>query len=147
LARPESESSPISKSAAVALYPKLPGVDAAIRKVFDAGEIPGAVTVVATADKIIHCDATGLANLVTKEPMRPDTVFWIASMTKPVTGVALLMLQDEGKLNIADPVSKYIPEFANLKTPSGKPANLTITQIMTHTSGLGEAERDAAAKA
>jgi CubicO group peptidase (beta-lactamase class C family) len=49
------------------------------------------------------------------------------------------MLQDQGKLNVADPVAKYIPTFADLKTPSGKPANLTITQILTHTSGLGEA--------
>jgi CubicO group peptidase (beta-lactamase class C family) len=64
-----------------------------------------------------------------------------------VTGVALLMLQDEGKLNVADPVAKYIPEFANLKTPSGKPANLTITQILTHTSGLGEAGGAAARQA
>ncbi len=68
-------------------------------------------------------------------------------MTKPITGTAILMLQDEGKLNVSDPVSKYIPEFANLKTPSGKPANLTITQILTHTSGLGEAEGPAAKKA
>ena len=79
--------------------------------------------------------------------MTPDTLFWIASMTKPVTGVAILMLQDEGKLNVADPVAKYLPEFANLKTPSGKPANLTITQILTHTSGLGEAGGPAAQQA
>ena len=57
------------------------------------------------------------------------------------------MLQDEGKLNVADPVAKYLPEFAALKTPSGKPANLTITQILTHTSGLGEASGPAAQQA
>jgi CubicO group peptidase (beta-lactamase class C family) len=73
--------------------------------------------------------------------MTPDTLFWIASMTKPITGAAILMLQDEGKLNVSDPVAKYLPEFAHLKTPSGKPANLTITQILTHTSGLGEGNR------
>jgi CubicO group peptidase (beta-lactamase class C family) len=71
--------------------------------------------------------------------MQPDSLFWIASMTKPVTAVAVLMLQDEGKLNVADPVAKYIPAFGDLKTPSGQSANLTITQILTHTSGLGEA--------
>jgi CubicO group peptidase (beta-lactamase class C family) len=54
------------------------------------------------------------------------------------------MLQDEGKLNVHDPVAKYLPEFANLKTPSGQPANLTIVQILTHTSGLGEASGPAA---
>jgi CubicO group peptidase (beta-lactamase class C family) len=71
--------------------------------------------------------------------MAPDTLFNIMSMTKPVTAVALLMLQDDGKLNVNDPVAKFIPEFANLKSPSGKSANLTIAQIMNHTSGLGEA--------
>jgi CubicO group peptidase (beta-lactamase class C family) len=54
---------------------------------------------------------------------------WIASMTKPITGAAIMILQDEGKLNVTDLVAKYIPEFAYLKTPSGQPANLTITQI------------------
>ncbi len=100
------------------------------------------VTVVATKDKIIDCEAVGWANIETKEAMRPDSLFWIASMTKPVTAVALpSCFQDEGKLNVADPVAKYIPEFAALKTPSGKPANLTIAQMMTHTSGLGEANK------
>lgn len=68
-------------------------------------------------------------------------------MTKPVTAVAVMMLYDEGKLKPSDPVAKYIPEFADLKTPSGKPANLTITHILTHTSGLGEAVGDEARKA
>jgi CubicO group peptidase (beta-lactamase class C family) len=79
--------------------------------------------------------------------MTPDTVFWIASMTKPTTATAILMLQDDGKLNVSDSVAKYLPEFNNLKTPSGKPANLTIKQILTHTSGLGEASGPDAQKA
>src|SRR5216683_457431 len=70
---------------------------------------------------------TAMQEMIAKKPMTPDTLLWIASMTKPITGVAVLMLQDEGKLNFADPVAKYLPEFANLKTPSGKPAQLTIT--------------------
>ncbi len=110
-------------------------------------EIAGAVTVVVTKDKILHLESTGCADVAAKRPMTPDTLFWIASMTKPITGAAILMLQDEGKLNVADPVAKYLPEFANLKTPSGKPANLTITQILTHTSGLGEATGPAAQQA
>lgn len=113
----------------------------------DNRQMSGAVTVVETKDKVLHCEATGLANIETREPMRLDSLFWIASMTKPVTAVAVLMLQDEGKLNVSDPVAKYIPEFANLKTPSGQPANLTIRQLLTHTSGLGEAPSEAAAKA
>lgn len=127
--------------------PKFPGVSLAMRAAVEAREVSGVVTVVTTRDKTVHCEATGLANLAKQEPMRPDSLFWIASMTKPVTAVAVLMLQDEGKLNVADPVAKYIPEFAGLKTPSGRPANLTFTQILTHTSGLGEAPRDAAADA
>ena len=127
--------------------PELPGVSTAMRKAVENGDISGAVTVVATKTKIVHCDATGLADMARKEPMTPDSLFWIASMTKPVTAVAVLMLQDEGKLKVTDPVAKYIPVFAELKTPSGQPANLTIAQMLTHTSGLGEAPREAAAKA
>ncbi len=132
---------------ATAAAPTFEGVSAAMRAAVNARDIAGAVTVVATKDKILHCEATGLANLTNRTPMRPDSLFWIASMTKPVTAVALLMLQDEGKLNVGDPVAKHIPEFAGLKTPSGRPANLTIAQLMTHTSGLGEASREDAAKA
>jgi CubicO group peptidase (beta-lactamase class C family) len=124
--------------------PKLPGVGAAMQAAVDSNEISGAVTMVVTKHKVIHLEATGLADIAAKDPMRPDTLFWIASMTKPVTAVSVLMLQDEGKLNVMDPVAKYIPAFASLKTPSGQPANLTIAQVLTHTSGLGEAEGNAA---
>jgi CubicO group peptidase (beta-lactamase class C family) len=127
--------------------PQLPGVRQAVQAAIDRHDLSGAVTVVVTKDKVLDLEAVGLANFAEGKPMRPDSLFWIASMTKPVTGVALLMAQDDGKLNVTDPVAKYIPEFANLKTPSGKPANLTIAQLMTHTSGLGEADRAAAAKA
>lgn len=127
-----------------AAAPKLPGIGAAMEEKINQKEIAGAVTVVMTKDKIVHLESTGHADLATQRPIAPDSLFWIASMTKPITGIAVLMLQDEGKLNVNDPVAKYIPEFANLKTPSGKPANLTITQILTHTSGLGEASGPAA---
>jgi CubicO group peptidase (beta-lactamase class C family) len=127
--------------------PKLPDVGAAIQGMVEKKEIAGAVTAVVTKDKVLHLESTGLADVASKRPMTPETVFWIASMTKPVTGVAVLMLQDEGKLKVSDPVAKYIPEFANLKTPSGQPANLTIAQLLNHTSGLGEASgKDKAAK-
>ncbi|HWY87532.1 MAG TPA: serine hydrolase domain-containing protein, partial [Gemmataceae bacterium] len=66
------------------------------------------------------------------------TIFWIASMTKPITGTAVLMLQDEGKLSVDDPVEKYLPEFKNLKTADGKPVRVTIRHLLTHTSGMGE---------
>ncbi|MFO1452361.1 MAG: serine hydrolase domain-containing protein [Opitutaceae bacterium] len=119
--------------------PQLPAVGAAMQLAIDQHVIAGAVTVVVSKDQVLHLQATGLADVASATPLQPDTVFWIASMTKPVTGVALLMLQDEGKLKVSDPVAKYLPEFAALKTPSGAPANLTLAQLMTHTSGLGEA--------
>src|SRR3954464_13894673 len=127
--------------------PKLAGVGAAMQEMVAKNEITGAITVVVSKDKVLHSESTGLADVAAKRPMTPDTLFWIASMTKPITGAAGLMLQDDGKLKISDPVSKYLPGFANLKTPSGKPANLTITQILTHTSGLGEASGPAAEEA
>jgi CubicO group peptidase (beta-lactamase class C family) len=117
----------------------LSGVGAAMQEMVAKNEVSGAVTVVVSKDKVLHLESTGLADAAAKRPMVSDTIFWIASMTKPITGTAVLMLQDEGKLNVADPVAKYIPEFANLETASGKPANLTIAQLLNHTSGLGEA--------
>jgi CubicO group peptidase (beta-lactamase class C family) len=131
----------------LAAQPKLPGVKEAIEGAIARNEVAGAVTVVVSKDKVLDLETIGYADVAAKRPMAPDTLFWIASMTKPTTGVAILMLQDEGKLKVSDPVAKYIPEFANLKTPSGKPANLTIAQIMTHTSGLGEAPVDQAKNA
>lgn len=121
-----------------ATAPKLPGVAAAIQVAIDAHEISGAVTMVVTKDRVLDLEAVGHADLAARKPMQPDSVFWIKSMTKPVTAVAVMMLQDAGKLNVDDPVAKYLPEFAALKTPSGQPAHLTISQLLTHTSGLGE---------
>ena len=128
-------------------HAKLPGIASAMQEMVAKQEIAGAVTAVVNRDDLLHLETIGSADVASKREMRPDTLFWIASMTKPVTGVAVLMLQDEGKLNVADPVAKYLPEFAGLKSPSGKPANLTITQILTHTSGLGEATGPEAQKA
>jgi len=128
--------------ASVLAQPKLPGVGAAMESYIAQNEIAGSVTLVASKDKILHLEANGLADIASKKPMPIDAIFWIASMTKPVTGVAVLMLQEQGKLHVSDPVAKYIPEFANLKTPSGQPANLTISQILTHVSGLGEVPQE-----
>jgi CubicO group peptidase (beta-lactamase class C family) len=131
-------------AAAFAATPQLPGIGAAMQDMIARQEIAGAVTVVVSNDKTLHLEATGQANVETARALAPDNLCWIASMTKPVTGVAILMLQDEGRLALSDPVAKFIPEFASLKTPSGKPAGLTVTQILTHTSGLGEAGGPAA---
>ena len=134
-------------SALRAESPKLPGVGAALQEQINRHEIAGAVTMVVSKDRVLHLETTGLADMAAHKPMQADTMFWIASMTKPITATAVLMLQDEGKLDVHDPVAKYLPEFANLKTPSGQPANLTLIQILTHTSGLGEAGGPAAREA
>ena len=132
---------------AAAPDPTLPGIGSAMQDMIAKNEIAGAVTVVVSKDKVLHLETAGFADVAAKRPMSPDTLFWIASMTKPVTGAAILMLQDEGKLKVGDPVARHLPEFAALKTPAGAPANLTIAQILTHTSGLGEASGPAAAQA
>ena len=137
----------VSTTLAAFSGPTLPGIGTAMEEMIAKNEIAGAVTVVVAKDRVPHLETSGFADVAAKRPMAPDTLFWIASMTKPVTGVAVLMLQDQGKLTVSDPVAKYLPEFAGLKTPSGKPANLTLTQILTHTSGLGEAGGPAAQRA
>lgn len=120
-------------------FPEFPAVSGAMREFVAKKEIAGAVTLVATRDKVLHLSAVGQADIAAAVPMRPDTIFWIASMTKPVTATAVLMLQDEGKLSVDDPVAKYLPQLADLKTADGKPGNLTLRHLLTHTSGMAEA--------
>ncbi len=119
--------------------PTLFGITAALQPALDEKEIAGAVTLVVSREKVLHFETHGFADIATQRLMTPDTMFNIMSMTKLMTATAVLMLQDEGKLKLTDPVAIYIPEFATLKTPSGQPANLTLLQILTHVSGLGEA--------
>ena len=112
----------------------------------DQGEIAGAVTVVGRHDGILSFESVGLADIDKQRPMTKDSIFRIASMTKPVTAIAVMMLADEGKLKVDDPVEKYLPEFrgqmlvasrdkdtVTLKKPS-RP--MTIRDLLTHTSGL-----------
>src|SRR6516162_2161336 len=117
--------------------PAVPVIRDRIRKSIAAKEIAGAVTLVATPDRIIHLDASGHA-VLPNEDMQTDAIFWIASMSKPVLATLLLMLQDEGLLNVDDPVDKYLPEFKGLKTADGKQAKVTIRHLLAHTSGMGE---------
>jgi CubicO group peptidase (beta-lactamase class C family) len=109
-----------------------------------ANEVPGAVTVVATRDSILRMDAQGWADPEHKSFMRVDSIFWIASMSKPITASAVLMLMEEGKLSLDDPISKYIPELGGLKTVDGKTQRITLRHLLTHTSGMGEATDDEA---
>jgi CubicO group peptidase (beta-lactamase class C family) len=102
------------------------------------GEIMGAVTATVTVSGAAAVECCGFADAASGRHMAPDTLFRIASMSKPVTGAAVLMLQDEGLLELTDAVSTYIPEMQALRTPSGEPANVTLLQMLTHTSGMGE---------
>jgi CubicO group peptidase (beta-lactamase class C family) len=115
-----------------------------LRAFIEAKEIPGAVTLVADPEKVLHLDALGKADIGSDVHMRPDSIFWIASMTKPVTATAVMMLQDEGKLSVDDLVEKHLPEFKDLKLEDGSPARVTIRHLLTHTSGLSEISPDEA---
>jgi CubicO group peptidase (beta-lactamase class C family) len=118
--------------------PVIAAINDRLRKHIADKEVAGAVTLVATPEGIVHLGATGNASLGPDEPMETDAIFWIASMSKPILGALLLMLQDEGLLSVDDPVEKYLPEFKGLKTTDGKPAQVTIRHLLTHTSGMGE---------
>jgi len=110
------------------------------------GELPGMVTIIATKDAVLQVDAVGYADLETQRPMKPDTVFWVASQTKPVTAVAVMILVDEGKLSLTEPVAKYLPELANLKVATKTEDNstvlvpvdksITMEMLLAHTAGL-----------
>jgi CubicO group peptidase (beta-lactamase class C family) len=125
----------------------LSGISSAVQKFIESKEIAGAVTLVADKDRVLHLMASGLADIASGRPMKPDTIFWIASMTKPVTATAVMMLESEGKLSVDDAVAKYIPELANIKTPDGEPANLTIRHLLTHTAGMAEISSEQARQA
>jgi CubicO group peptidase (beta-lactamase class C family) len=111
------------------------------RALVDEGKLAGVTTLVARHGKVVHFDAYGVQNLETKQPVTKDTIFRIASMTKPIVGVAMMMLWEEGKWSLDDPVAKHIPEFANLKvsTPNGEVPQtrpMTMRQLMSHTAGF-----------
>ena len=112
----------------------------------DRHQTSGTVTLVARKGKILSLDAVGWQDIEGKLPMKPDTIFQIASMTKPVTAMGILMLEEEGKLSIEDPVEKHLPEFRGQQLITkkegttitlGKPARpISVRDLLTHTSGL-----------
>ena len=121
----------------------------ALQELQEKPEFAGAVTMVVGPDRIIALEAFGLADIASGRPMRKDSLFWIASMTKPITAMGVLMLVEEGKLGLDDPVEKYLPSFKaqKLATPTGPvptPRPVTIRDLLTHTSGLSAASLTAA---
>lgn len=121
---------------------KLSAISAAMQKFVEEGQLSGAVTLVARRGHVAHLAAVGQADLAGQRPMAVESLFVIASMTKPITATAVMILQDEGKLSVDDPVTKYIPEFAEARLAGGPPSRpITLKDLMTHTSGVGGEQR------
>jgi len=106
--------------------------------------VSGAVTLVARHGKVVHLKAVGLADIEAQRAMQPDSLFWIASMTKPITATAVMILQDQGKLSVADPAGKYIPELNSVTVTGGGPPKrpVTIADLLSHTSGVANPAAD-----
>jgi CubicO group peptidase (beta-lactamase class C family) len=147
---------PHGKAEEAGLSPeRLQRISQMIQRRIAAGDLAGAVAVVARRGRVAYVSAQGVMDLESKQPMTPATMFRIASMTKPVVGVAVMLMVEEGKLRLNDPVSRYIPEFRSMKvavqqTPAGSsdetpvqfytvPAqrDITVKDLLTHVSGLG----------
>src|SRR6185369_14843988 len=121
-------------------------IPTALQAVVDAGDLSGFVTLVWRKGEIAQVNTVGLRDVEAGLPMTRDTLFRIASMTKPVTSIAALMLIEEGKLKLDDPVTRWLPELADmqvLKDPTGPvdqtypaPRDITVEDLMTHRSGL-----------
>jgi CubicO group peptidase (beta-lactamase class C family) len=125
---------------------RLQRIHAVLQESVDRKEFAGINAAIARHGKIAYFDSLGFQDLEEKKPMRPDTIFRIFSMTKPITSAAVMMLYEEGKFLLDDPVSKYAPAFADLKVlvrEGGSSSDvvdlkrpLTIHDLLTHTSGL-----------
>lgn len=125
---------------------KSAALTAAMQKFIDSGELPGVVTVIGNKDGIVDVQVLGMADLEQKRPMQRTTIFRIASMTKPITALAIMQLVEEGKIKVDDPVEVYLPEFKgqmllvsreNDVVTLKKPARpIAVKDLLTHTSGL-----------
>ena len=109
----------------------------------DAGNLPGFLTVVARHGKIVHFETIGMRDVENNKPVEPDTIFRIYSMSKPITSVAVMMLYEEGRFQLGTPVSKFIPEFKNMKVYNEDQTEIldakkeiTIKHLLMHTAGL-----------
>jgi CubicO group peptidase (beta-lactamase class C family) len=135
---------------------RLGRIRTAMQRYVDKGLVPGVVTLVARRGRIVHFDALGFRDVEAKAPMTTDTIFRIASMTKPIASVALMMLYEEGHFLLSDPISKFLPEFSSLKValvappeerigapyklvPAARP--ITMKHVLTHTAGFPNSYR------
>lgn len=119
---------------------------AALKPYIESHSVAGAVTLVATKDRILSLEAAGWSDVKAETPMKTDSVFWIASQTKSITATVVMMLVDEGKIALDDPVEKYLPEFKGQMVITEQDAAhmilhhpvhpVTVRNVLSHTSGL-----------
>lgn len=128
---------------------KLQAVTAALQAQIDDGDIPGAVAAVLKDGKLVYLQALGFKHIESEQPMSADALFRTYSMTRPVTALGILILQDKGLLSVDDPVHKYLPQFADqpvlqdasdadLEEVRSRNGDITIAQLLLHTSGIGD---------
>jgi|HubBroStandDraft_2_1064218.scaffolds.fasta_scaffold15768_1 CubicO group peptidase (beta-lactamase class C family) len=125
---------------------RLERIGAAVQHNIDNERIAGAVTLVMRQGRVAWLKSQGMMDREARKPMRPDAIFRICSMTKPITSVAVMMLYEEGFFQLEDPISKYLPEFKNMKVlvkpQSGEPytvpatKEITVRDLLRHTSGI-----------
>jgi CubicO group peptidase (beta-lactamase class C family) len=123
-------------------------IETAMKRLVDDKQVAGLVTLLERHGKVVEFNAVGQKDARKADPIQKDSIFRIYSMTKPLTGLAMMMLYEEGKWRIDDPVARYIPEFARMKVYIGKnedgtpkledaKRSMTMRELMTHTAGLG----------
>jgi len=124
-------------------------IDTSLRSAVERKDVPGVVALITSRERVLYQNAFGVADVATGRPLTSDALFRIASMTKPVTTVALMQLVEQGRLGLDDPAEKYLPELAGVKVfESFDPASgayrlraaarpPTVRQLLTHTSGFG----------
>ncbi len=125
---------------------RLAHVDATMRAYVDKGKLPGVQTLISRRGQLVHHDCYGLADVEAERPVTPDTIYRIYSMTKPITSVGLMMLYEQGVFLLENPISRWLPEFADATVwdggtadaPQVRPAEraITVHDVLTHLSGL-----------
>ena len=146
-ARPAHDLATVSPDSVGVSADRLKRLDAGMKGLVDDGKLAGVVTLMARHGKVVHFTAHGKRDIRAADPMTRDSIFRIYSMTKPITAAAMMMLYEEGKWRLDDPVSRYIPAFAKLQVYLGEASDgtlqvedarrsMTMRELMTHSGGL-----------
>jgi CubicO group peptidase (beta-lactamase class C family) len=154
---PEMDGVPTAQAETVGMSTeRLERIDSVMQAYIDRRETAGVVTLVARKGKVVHFSALGERDAESGAPMTHDSIFRIASMTKPIASVALMMMYEEGRFQLRDPISKWLPEFADMRVAIPSPpqervtgryktvpaeTRITVQQILTHTAGLPNSYR------